>query len=80
MRFARNHRLDRSAEEEGFEPTEDGEALAGFQNRCLKPLGHSSKMNRSVPSSTRLSSSPFATDCAESSKSCVDEHPEAPLV
>ncbi len=29
-----------SAEEEGFEPPEL--ALGGFQNRCLRPLGHSS--------------------------------------
>ena len=29
------------AEEEGFEPPEL--ALGGFQDRCLRPLGHSSR-------------------------------------
>ncbi len=32
------------AEEEGFEPPEL--ALGGFQDRCLRPLGHSSRRTR----------------------------------
>src|SRR5213075_894489 len=34
-------RLSKPAEEEGFEPPEL--ALGGFQDRCLRPLGHSSR-------------------------------------
>jgi hypothetical protein len=30
------------ADGEGFEPTVDLAAHAGFQDRCLKPLGHPS--------------------------------------
>ena len=31
------------AEGVGFEPTKDGTALAGFQDRCIKPLCHPSR-------------------------------------
>src|SRR5690242_1997764 len=39
-------RLSRPAEEEGFEPPEL--ALGGFQDRCLRPLGHSSSSELKV--------------------------------
>ena len=49
-RPARNHLRDtiqlssQPAEEEGFEPPEL--ALGGFQDRCLRPLGHSSRQSQ----------------------------------
>lgn len=44
MFIDRRHAVPCAAEEEGFEPPEDGKALVGFQNRFLRPLGHSSKL------------------------------------
>ena len=37
----RDYSVIKPAEEEGFEPPEL--ALGGFQDRCLRPLGHSSR-------------------------------------
>jgi hypothetical protein len=37
---------EKMAEGVGFEPTREREPPGGFQDRCLKPLGHPSRRSR----------------------------------